>query len=423
MTPRCALPRRPCRARFLADLRACVSAALVACAVLLAPATATGQQGLFDTVVRVNDSVVTRFEVTQRTRLFGVLRRPDATPDAALESLIDDRLKEQAARDAGIVPTEEDIRFGIEEFAGRANLTGEELLIAVSEVGIEPETMRDYIATLISWGEVVRERYTARARPSEAEIDRAVALGLDSGSTRVLLSEIILPMNAEVAAAAQERAAAIVELRSFEAFSAAARRFSAAPSASNGGQLDWLPLSELPEQIAPLLLGLQPGDVTRPIPLEGGLALFQLRALEDRRPPLTGAVTLDHATIRFAPGTDLEAERRRLRAVTDGCDDLYGVFPGAGEDRLQRDSEPRSALSGALGGALDRLDAGEMAVFGPQGSGDGGRIVMLCDRQRIEDEDLSREQIRQQLFSRRLEGLGEAFLAELRSDAFIERLE
>ncbi len=415
MIPRSARPRRLFPAR--------ICAALVTCAALLAPVTAAAQANLFDTVARVNDSVVTRFEVIQRTRLLGVLRRPDASPGAALDSLIDDRLQQQAARDAGIVPTEEDIGFGIEEFAGRANLTGEELLIAVSEVGIEPETVRDYIATLISWGEVVRERFTARARPSETEIDRAVALGLDSGSTRVLLSEIILPVTPEAAAATQERAAAIMELRSFDAFSAAARRFSAAPSAGNGGQLDWLPLSQLPPQIAPLLLGLQPGDVTRPIPLQGGLALFQLRALEDQRPPLGGTVTLDHATVRFPPGTDLEAERLRLRDLTDRCDDLYGVFQGAGEDRLQRDAGPRSALPAALGAALDRLDAGEMAVLGPQASGDGGRIVMLCDRQRIADEDLSREQIRQQLFGRRLEGLGEAFLAELRSDAFIERLE
>lgn len=381
------------------------------------------QQGPFDIVARVNDSVVTRFEVAQRARLFGVLRRPDATPDTALESLIEDRLKQEAARDAGIVPTEDDIRFGIDEFASRASLTGEELLIAVSEVGIEPETVQDYIRTLIAWGEVVRERFTARARPSDAEVNRAAALGLDSGATRVLLSEIILPMGPDVAAATQERAAAIAELRSFDAFSAAARRFSVAPSAADGGRLDWLALSDLPPQIAPILLGLQPGDVTRPIPLQDGLALFQLRALEDRRPPLTGAVTIDHAIVRYPPGTDLEAERRRLRDQTDRCDDLFGVFQGAGEDRLQRETGPRSALSAALGGALDRLDAGEMAVFGPQASGDGGRIVMLCERVATQEEDLSLEQIRQQLFARRLESLGAAYLAELEADAFIERLE
>jgi peptidyl-prolyl cis-trans isomerase SurA len=384
---------------------------------------AAAQQGPFDIVARVDESVITRFEVTQRARFFGVLRRPDATADGALQSLIEDRLKIQAARDAGIVPTTDDIRFGIDEFAARANLTGEELLIAVSDVGIEPETVRDYIGTLLAWGEVVRERFTARARPSAAEVERAAALGLDSGATRVLLSEIILPLGPDVAAATQERAAAIAELRSFDAFSAAARRFSVAPSAADGGRLDWLALSDLPAQLAPILLGLQPGDVTAPIPLDGGLGLFQLRGLEDRRPPLAGDVTLVYATIRLPQGADLEAERLRLQNVTDRCDDLFGVYQGAGEDRLVRETAPRSALPAALGSALDRLDTGEMAVFGPQSSTGGGRIVMLCDRSVDEEEDLSLEQIRQQLFARRLESLGAAYLAELRADAFIEILE
>jgi peptidyl-prolyl cis-trans isomerase SurA len=377
-------------------------------------------QNLFATVAQVNDSVVTRFEVIQRARLFQVMRRPNVTEESALQSLIDDRLKQEAARNAGIVPTEEDISFGLEDFASRANLTGEEFLIAVSEVGIEPETVRDYVRTLLLWGDVVRERFTARARPSDAELDRAMALGTEGGSTRVLLSEIILPISAEVAAATRERAAALTEIRGFDAFSAAARRFSVAPSRTEGGRLDWLPLSDLPPQIAPILLTLQPGDVTQPIPVQGGLALFQLRALEDRRPPLSGQVTLDYAMLRFPAGTDLGAEAARLRAETDRCDDLFGVFKGAGEDRLQRLSEARSALPGGLAPVLDRLDPGELAVLPPRVAGAGGGIVMLCERAEIREEDLSREEVRQQLFIRRLEAFGEAYLAELRAAAFIE---
>lgn len=387
---------------------------------LCAPLGVQAQQGLFDTVVRVNDGVVTRFEVNQRARLLGVLRRPNATEAAAVQVLIDDRLKEQAARSAGIVPTEEEIQFGLEDFAARANISSEELLIAVSQVGIEPETVRDYVRGLLSWGEVVRERYTARARPSEADIDRAMALGNGNGSARVLLSEIILPLNQDVAAASQERAAAISDLRSFEAFSAAARRFSVAPSRNNGGQLGWLSMSDLPPQIGPILLTLQPGDVTPPIPVDGGIALFQLRALEDSRPPLGGAVTLDYMQVRFPPGTNLASETARLESLTDGCGDLYGVFKGAGEDQLIRNSAPRSELPAGIATVLDTLDAGEIATLAPQVAGTGGSLVMLCERSDIRDEDLSREDVGRQLFLRRLEAFGDAYLAELRAAAFIE---
>ncbi|QIE41524.1 peptidylprolyl isomerase [Rhodobacteraceae bacterium SC52] len=384
-----------------------------------APSTAAAQ-GLFDTVAQVNDSVVTRFEVVQRARLFQVMRRPNATEASALESLIDDRLKSEAGLAAGIIPTQEDIQFGLEDFAARANLTGEEMLIAVGEIGIEPETVRDYITVLLLWGEVVRERFTARARPSDAETDRAMALGTETGNTRVLLSEIILPVTPETTVITQERATAITEMRSFDTFSAAARRFSIAPSRNDGGRLGWMSLSDLPPEIGPLLLTLQPGDVTQPIRVQGGLALFQFRGLEDRRPPLAGSVTIDYALVRVPGSTDLGGELGRIRALTDQCDDLYGVFKGQGSDRLVRETKPRSELPGSLAAALDRLDQGELTAIPPQIPGASGSIVMMCERSQIQDEDLSREEVRRQLFARRLESFGDAYLAELRAAAFIE---
>jgi len=395
--------------------------ALILAMTVAAPAAA---QNPFEAVARVNDSIVTRFEVVQRNRLLQVLRRPGASPERALETLIEDRLKTAAAAEAGIVPTEEDITFGMEDFAARANLTAEEFITAIEDVGIARETFRDYVAVLITWGELVRERFGPRARPSEAEIDRALALGTGPGAARVLLSEIVLPVEGPGQAADSEaRAAALAEIEGFDAFSVAARRFSVAPSRADGGRLDWLPLSELPAQIAPLLLTLQPGDVTDPIVLPRGIALFQLRAIEDVAPSLGGTVELDHARIRFAPGTDLAAERDRLIVRTDGCGDLWGVYRNAGEDRLIRDAAPRGQLPGSLVAVLDRLDDGEVGVRQPAGASNGGELVMLCERRAIREEELTRAEIERQLFQRRLESFGDSYLAELRADAFIEILE
>jgi len=366
---------------------------------------------------------VTEFEVVQRLRLLQVLRQPGANREFALQNLIDDRLKLAAAREAGIEPTQEDIEFGLEDFAARANLTGPELIEALSDVGIEATTVRDFIRVQLVWGEVVRARFTSRARPSEAEVDRALAFGTGGGATRVLLSEIILPMTPELAAASQERAAAIAEIDDFDAFAAAARRFSVAESRANGGRLDWQALSELPAGLRSIFLTLQPGDVTSPIPLQGGIALFQLRALEDATPALSRNVTLEYARVRFPPGSDLAAEEARIRQATDGCDDLYGVFKGAGPDRLVRDSVERASLPRDVANVADRLDPGETAVIGPIGSGDGGSVVMLCGRTEIRDEEVTRGDVERQLFNRRLEAYGESFLAQLRADAFIEVLE
>lgn len=393
---------------------------LALCAWTLALAVPAAAQNPFETVIRVNDSIVTRFEVVQRTRFLEILRAPDASQAAAREALIDDRLKRDAAREAGIAPTQEDIQFGVEDFAARANLTGEEFLFALGDVGVEPETARDFVAVQLAWGELLRERFTARARPSEAEIDRALAVGTGRGDARVLVSEIVLPLTPELAEVSRERATAISQIDNFETFAAAARRFSVAPSRTEGGRLGWRSLSSLPPQVANRFLALQPGDVTDPVVIEGGIAIYQLRALEDTRPSASRNATLDYAVFRLAPGEPAAEVMGRINAFTDTCDDLYTLFPEAGPAQLSREEANRSTMGGSLAGVLDRLDPGEATILSAEAAGGQPAIVMLCARSVIREEDLSREEVAQQLFVRRLEAFGDSYLAQLRADAFIE---
>ena len=62
------------------------------CAVLIT-APMAGAQNLFAPVARVNDLVVTEFEVQQRQRFLQLLNAPGSDRDSVVESLIEDRLK------------------------------------------------------------------------------------------------------------------------------------------------------------------------------------------------------------------------------------------------------------------------------------------------------------------------------------------
>lgn len=388
----------------------------------LVPRPAGAQQAdPFAAVAKVDETAVTRFEVLQRLRLLQVLRMPGLSEERALNDLIDDLLKLTAASRAGIVPTSDEVSLGIEDFAAQANLGSEEFLQAVGEVGIEPETVRDYLRVTLAWGDLVRSRFAPRARPSDAEIDRALALGTGRGSARVLISEIVLPMSPQMAPLSEERARAIAQMTSFADFETAARQFSVAPTRASGGRLDWLSLSELPPQIAPLFLTLQPGEITPPVQVDGAIALFQLRALQDIAPPRASNETVDYARVRLAPGSDPGRELTALRARVDRCDDLFGVLFPASEDVLIRDTVAAGALPAGVGRALRDLDPGEMAAVPPTGSADGGSVVMLCNRIAVQQEDLTREEVQQQLFARRLNSYADAYLEELRAGAFIVR--
>ncbi|MFV0243778.1 MAG: peptidylprolyl isomerase [Qingshengfaniella sp.] len=378
-------------------------------------------QNLFAPVMRVNDGAITEFEIRQRAQLMTALRQTGNDRDSVLDALIEDRLKLDAAKAAGIEPGFDEVQLGLDDFAARVNLTGEELLQALGQGGIAPETVRDYVRVNLAWGELVRGRFARQARASDAEIDRALALGTGSGSARVLLSEIILPLTPELAEVTEERADAITQITTTAAFEDAARRFSVSPSRTNGGRLNWVALSELPGPLAPVLLTMRPGEVTDPFPIEGGVALFQFRGIEDIRPPLEGNVSLSFARKRMAPGTDLAAAKADLAGQTDGCLDLYGVYPGVSEQELSNETATRAQLSPSLARVLATLDPGEIGILPPQTGLDGGSLVMLCARTETREDSLTRDDVAQQLFLRRMNSYAEGYLAELRADAFIER--
>lgn len=140
-------------------------------------------QSQFTPELYVNDRAITTFEITQRRRLLVLFRTPGDLEEAAREQLIDDRLRMYAAARDGIQVTDEQITEGIEEFAGRANLTGAQLIGALAQAGVQRESFEDFIRAGQAWRAVVRARFGPRAQVTEAEVDRAIAnaAGRNSG--------------------------------------------------------------------------------------------------------------------------------------------------------------------------------------------------------------------------------------------------
>ena len=396
---------------------------LAAAAVLALPAAGPARAGgLFAPAIRVNDEIITRFELEQRIRMLQLLRVPGDPAKLARKALIEERLKRQAVREAGITVAEEDIQAGIEELAQRTRLSAEEFVQALEQEGVARETLRDFVEIGVAWRDYVRQTYLAQARPSEDEIDRAIGRGGAGGGLQVLLSEVVLPVNAQNFAQVEALAREISAVTTTEAFAASARQYSAAESRSRGGDLGWVSVTKLPPGLQAVILELKPGEVSDPINLPDAIALFQLRGIRESAPGEPAYSAIEYA-MYFIPGgrsPEALAQAAALRRRVDTCDDLYGVAKGQPPEVLVRESRAPGEIARDVALELAKLDDNEVSTALTRNNGQTLVFLMLCGRTAKLAADASREEVANALTQQRLTLLAEGRVQQLLAEARIE---
>lgn len=377
-------------------------------------------QGLFTPVVNVNNRIVTQYELEQRILFMQTIQLTGNIEKDALENLIDERLQQDAAERLNITLSEEQLQAGLKQFASRGELEVEAFIQEIARADVSAETFRDFIGSQLLWREVVQNLYAARARITEDEIDRAV-IATSSGGVQVLLRELILPNSPEIAAQTFALSARIQKISSTEEFESAARQFSVAPTGANGGRLDWLNLNTLPAGLAQVLLTLKPGEITDPITMQDAVAFFQMRGLREVAGQTRKNISVEYVTYLIPGGRSPEAlsEAQQVRDQVDSCDDLYGVNFGQPDERLELTNLPVSQVSSDIALELAKLDDGEVSTSLTRNDGQTLVFLMLCSRTPELSEDVTRQDIRQNLFSQRLVSYAEAHMAQLRADATI----
>lgn len=394
----------------------------------------------FQAVVYVNDSAVTRFEVDQRARFLRLLRAPDTDLASVEKSLIDDRLRVFAGKQMDIRATPEQIDAGLTEFASRGGMSTEQFVSMLASSGVEEQTFRDFVASGVVWRDVVRRRVVPMVNIDPSEVDQAMTRVIETPEiTHVALSEVIIPAPEGQERAAMARAEAIIaNTKSEAAFAAAAREYSATPSAENGGRLPWAPLANLPPALRPMILAMQPGQVSQALTVPGAVVLFYLRDTRGTLRPGAKDQVLDYAVAPFAS----EAEAARILSVSDTCNDLYAPMRGLPEAQLQQQTLPQSAIPTDIALRLATLDDNEGVIVNRGGS---VQVIMLCKRSSALLADASAapvpttaeagadgqapaanalpnfEAMREQVFNNRVQQAADAYLAELRADAIIRR--
>jgi peptidyl-prolyl cis-trans isomerase SurA len=377
-------------------------------------------QNLFAPAIKVNDKVITRYELQQRARMLQLFRQPGNPQEEARKQLIEERLKTDAAESLGLLVSEDEIAAGMEEFAQRANLSTDQFIKALAGAGVSEQTYRDFIVAGVSWRTLVRAKFGPRVQVGEADVERALASNATS-SVRVLISEIYIAAPPGREAQAEARAQEISKITSLVAFARAARQYSAAGSRGRGGKVNWLPINQLPPAVRGQILGLAPGQVTQPIPIPGAIALFQLRAIEEGKTTEPDYAAIEYAAYYIDGGRSEQAlaKAQKIRNRIDTCDDLYGVAKGQPETVLDRGSKKPSEIPQDIALELAKLDKHEVSTNLTRAGGQTLVFLMLCGRVPQLAEDISRDNVALGIQNRRLESFANGYLAQLRSEARI----
>jgi peptidyl-prolyl cis-trans isomerase SurA len=396
------------------NIKTLIRTSLIALGLTLAP-LGVAAQNLFSAAILVNDQAITNYELKQRTMFLEALRFPGVPDELAPKQLIEERLKKAAADQLGIRVSEEELQFELESFAQRFNVAFDEFAAELERVGISVDTPRAFIANQLLWREVVRARFGAQANVDEAQVERSANAEKSGSSIEVLLTEIIMAMQPGQEQEVRERARELSKIRSFDAFSDAAREFSDAPTREFGGRVTWQKLDTLPAVLQPLIFGLAPGEVTDPLSIPNALALFQLRGIRETayRRPLPDSVDY----LRYAlPSSEFE-NIKAIRANINHCDDLYGWAKGNPNHVLKRKTVKRAEIDGPTRNILTNLDENEYVIATQEPT---TTLIMMCSRSQtldLEEQDLA--QIRDGLLNQRLGSYADSYLENLRDDARI----
>ncbi len=388
--------------------------------------------------VVVNGEVITGTDVDQRLALILAANEGAIAPEEVqrlrlqiLRNLMDETLQIQAAKEQEMEVDEAEVdqtfaRVAQQNFGGDAK----QLDAYLAKIGSSANSLRRQIRGELSWQRLLRRNVTPFVNVSDEEVQEFIdRMKAARGSDEYRVGEIFLSANEENKVAVFANANKIMEqLKGGGNFTAYARQFSEASTASVGGDLGWIRMGILPAEMDNALRQMQPGQLVGPIEIRGG---FTLVYLIDKRQVLTAdprdaVLSLKQVSIAFAPGTteaQAQARAQELSVVINGARGCQGVDAAArtiGAEVVSNEQLKARDLPPALQQLLLGLTPGQATP--PFGSvQDGVRMLVLCGR---DDPATAGEpnfdQMQAQIEDERITKRGAMYMRDLRRDAVID---
>jgi peptidyl-prolyl cis-trans isomerase SurA len=235
-------------------------------------------------VAVVNNEIITWQELEKK---MGELLPPGTPPNnpevqkQVLFQMIDEKLLGSQIRKLNLQVGKEEIDKAIDRIKqGQGIKSDEEFTAALAREGMKEEDLRTRLKDQILRFKLISQEVGSKIIFSKDQIEAYYQKNRSKfeGGERLHLAQITI-LNAdypspEAAKARIEEIAAL--LRQGEPFASLARKFSRDPSAPQGGDLGFFPLSEIDSSLTQVLAPLKPGETTPVLNLPEGWRLVQL---------------------------------------------------------------------------------------------------------------------------------------------------
>ncbi len=384
----------------------------------------------------VNNEVVTLGDLKSRIKMVILSSHLPDTPATekrlapqVLRTLIDEKLETEAAKRHHITATQAELQKALTAIEAQNHMKEGDLEKFLAAHGIEKGALINQLTASIEWVKLVQQHALEGNPISDDEIQHEMKqIAKHANEPEIRLAEIFLPadnpsQDAEVRQLAERL---IAQMRQGARFSAIAQQFSQSPTAAVGGDMGWLRPEQLPPELAKVVAGMQPGELSPPIRTPAG---YYLLLVLDRRSRTTASeqnTILDVVQVVFPlpPGASdatkeaAVAEAESVRAAAASCPELLKI----GKQKApQLSSEGRlrlTQIAPAMRHMIMSLPIGKPSRPIVQQNGVG--VIMVCNKSVPKFGVPSRKQVAGILLQQRLDIVARRYLRRLRRAAFVD---
>lgn len=420
---------------------------LIGCICLSASVNLAAQTVLDKVSVIVDKGVILESEIRElvKTVKDNATKNNQALPSdralrtQAIERLILDNLQMQVADRMGIRVSDPQLEQTIANIAQNQNSSLDQLRASITQAGLDYDNYRESVRKELITGEVRRANVRRRIYITPQEISTLVSLIEEQGNEQAeyRLGHVLIgfppePTDADITSARDRADKVLNLLNSGSDFAKIAIASSSGPKALDGGDMGWLNINSMPTLFAEVIQGKETDALIGPI--RSGAGFHILKIIETRGVEIAKLEEINARHILIKPSIILSEQKAQSMLLEFKAQILEGTADFA--DLAKKHSEdPGSAIKGGDLGWADPnmyvpafkdnlVTLAKDEISDPVRSVHGWHLMQLLDR-RVDDitDRKKQDKAYQLIYNRKFAEETDAWLREMREEAFIEVLD